>query len=73
MAGGSVLQVGYYRTRYGAGLLAQLVPAVRDGSLPPLDRLGLLDDCFAMVQAGHTHTAEVFTCSFFLSLYPLSR
>nr|QBI71870.1 puromycin-sensitive aminopeptidase [Plutella xylostella] len=50
--------VGYYRTRYPAAMLAQLVPAVRDGSLPPLDRLGLLDDCFALVQAGHTHTAE---------------
>ncbi|KAG6444849.1 puromycin-sensitive aminopeptidase [Manduca sexta] len=50
--------VGYYRTRYPASMLAQLVPAIRDGSLPPLDRLGLLDDCFALVQAGHTQTAE---------------
>ncbi|XP_059053898.1 puromycin-sensitive aminopeptidase [Achroia grisella] len=50
--------VGYYRTRYPASMLAQLVTAVRDGSLPPLDRLGLLDDCFALVQAGHTHTDE---------------
>ncbi|KAL4707753.1 hypothetical protein ACJJTC_014934 [Scirpophaga incertulas] len=50
--------VGYYRTRYPASMLAQLVTAVRDGSLPPLDRLGLLDDCFALVQAGHTNTAD---------------
>ncbi|XP_045766880.1 puromycin-sensitive aminopeptidase [Maniola jurtina] len=50
--------VGYYRTRYPAAMLEQLVRAVRDGSLPPLDRLGLLDDCFALVQAGHTHTAD---------------
>ncbi|XP_046969043.1 puromycin-sensitive aminopeptidase [Vanessa cardui] len=50
--------VGYYRTRYPAAMLEQLVRAVRDGSLPPLDRLGLLDDCFALVQAGHTNTAE---------------
>ncbi|XP_073947125.1 puromycin-sensitive aminopeptidase [Choristoneura fumiferana] len=50
--------VGYYRTRYEPSMLAQLVTAVRDGSLPPLDRLGLLDDCFALVQAGHTHTHE---------------
>lgn len=50
--------VGYYRTRYPASMLAQLVPGIRDGSLPPLDRLGLLDDCFALVQAGHTSTAE---------------
>ncbi|XP_050675120.1 puromycin-sensitive aminopeptidase isoform X2 [Leptidea sinapis] len=50
--------VGYYRTQYESGMLERLVGAVRDGSLPPLDRLGLLDDCFAFVQAGHTHTAE---------------
>ncbi|CAB3259962.1 unnamed protein product [Arctia plantaginis] len=50
--------VGYYRTRYPASMLAQLVTAIRDGSLPPLDRLGLLDDCFALVQARHTQTAE---------------
>ena len=51
--------MGYYRTRYPAAMLEQLVRAVRDGSLPPLDRLGLLDDCFALVQAGHTPTSEV--------------
>ncbi|CAG4947451.1 unnamed protein product [Parnassius apollo] len=50
--------VGYYRTRYSAVMLEQLVTAIRDGSLPPLDRLGLLDDCFALVQAGHTQTSE---------------
>ncbi|XP_013146811.1 PREDICTED: aminopeptidase M1 isoform X2 [Papilio polytes] len=50
--------VGYYRTRYPPKMLEQLVTAIRDGSLPPLDRLGLLDDCFALVQAGHTQTAE---------------
>ncbi|XP_047517240.1 puromycin-sensitive aminopeptidase [Pieris napi] len=50
--------VGYYRTRYEPVLLERLVGAVRDGSLPPLDRLGLLDDCFAFVQAGHAHTNE---------------
>lgn len=50
--------VGYYRTRYPAAMLDRLVTAVSDGSLPPLDRLGLLDDCFALVQAGHTQTAE---------------
>ncbi|CAH2039560.1 unnamed protein product, partial [Iphiclides podalirius] len=50
--------VGYYRTRYPPLMLEQLVTAIQDGSLPPLDRLGLLDDCFALVQAGHTQTAE---------------
>lgn len=51
--------IGYYRTQYSSDLLERLIPPVRDRSLPPLDRLGLLDDLFAMVQAGHTSTVEV--------------
>ncbi|KAH8375652.1 hypothetical protein KR200_004180 [Drosophila serrata] len=51
--------VGYYRTRYSSKMLEQLMPAVERMELPPLDRLGLIDDMFAMVQAGHASTAEV--------------
>ncbi|XP_071450915.1 puromycin-sensitive aminopeptidase [Hetaerina americana] len=51
--------VGFYRTQYPSEMLAQFVPAIRDRSLPPLDRLGLLDDLFALVQAGQTPTVEV--------------
>lgn len=51
--------VGYYRTRYTAEMLDQLIPSVRDQSLPPLDRLGLLDDLFALVQAGRAPTVDV--------------
>ncbi|XP_066991681.2 puromycin-sensitive aminopeptidase isoform X2 [Anabrus simplex] len=51
--------VGYYRTQYPPEMLAQFVPAIRDKSLPPLDRLGLLDDLFALVRAGQTPTVEV--------------
>ena len=48
--------VGYYRTQYPPEMLEKFVPAIKDKSLPPLDRLGLLDDLFAM--------ASLF-CSFF--------
>ncbi|XP_061395551.1 puromycin-sensitive aminopeptidase isoform X1 [Musca vetustissima] len=51
--------VGYYRTRYSKDMLEKLMPAVRNMELPPLDRLGLIDDMFAMVQAGQASTAEV--------------
>ncbi|XP_059468459.1 puromycin-sensitive aminopeptidase isoform X2 [Neocloeon triangulifer] len=51
--------VGFYRTRYSPEMLSQLIPAIKSKTLPPLDRLGLLDDVFAMVQAGHTDTTEV--------------
>ncbi|EDW72803.2 uncharacterized protein Dwil_GK16986 [Drosophila willistoni] len=51
--------VGYYRTCYSKEMLEQLLPAVEKMELPPLDRLGLIDDMFAMVQAGQASTAEV--------------
>lgn len=41
--------VGYYRTRYPSLLLEQFLPSIQDKSLPPLDRLGLLNDLFALV------------------------
>lgn len=51
--------VGFYRTCYSSDMLSLLLPSVKDRSLPPLDRLGLVDDLFAMVQSGHTPTVEV--------------
>ncbi|CAG9771129.1 unnamed protein product [Ceutorhynchus assimilis] len=51
--------IGFYRTKYTPEMLEKFVPAIRDKSLPPLDRLGLIDDLFAMVKAGHTSTVEV--------------
>lgn len=51
--------IGYYRTRYTPELLDQLIPAIKSQTLPPLDRLGLIDDLFALVQAGRAPTSEV--------------
>ncbi|XP_017887572.1 puromycin-sensitive aminopeptidase isoform X2 [Ceratina calcarata] len=51
--------IGFYRTHYSLEALCLLLPAVQNDELPPLDRLGLLDDLFAMVQAGHASTVEV--------------
>lgn len=51
--------IGYYRTRYTPDMLDQLIPAIKSQTLPPLDRLGLIDDLFALVQAGRAPTAEV--------------
>lgn len=41
--------VGFYRTKYPSELLQQFIPSIEDRSLPPLDRLGILDDLFALV------------------------
>lgn len=51
--------VGYYRTRYTPELLNKFVPSISSRTLPPLDRLGLLDDLFALVHAGLSSTDEV--------------
>ncbi|XP_014604170.1 PREDICTED: puromycin-sensitive aminopeptidase isoform X1 [Polistes canadensis] len=51
--------IGFYRTRYSPEAMSLFLPAIKDRSLPPLDRLGLLDDLFAMVQAGHASTVEL--------------
>lgn len=51
--------VGFYRTRYPLHLLEQFLPSIQDKSLPPLDRLGLLDDLFALVNILYDqHIAE---------------
>ena len=42
-------QVGFYRVQYSSAMLERLLPAIRDNSLPPRDRLGLQSDLFALV------------------------
>lgn len=51
--------IGYYRTRYTPEMLDSLRPAIKSQTLPPLDRLGLIDDLFALVQAGRSPTCDV--------------
>lgn len=41
--------VGFFRTQYSSDMLDALLPAIKDGSLPPRDRLGLQNDLFALV------------------------
>lgn len=38
-----------------------MISAIDNQTLPPLDRLGLLDDVFALVQAGHYSTVDVLS------------
>lgn len=55
----NVSTVGVYRVQYSADVLAQLLPAIENRSMPPLDRLGLQNDMFALVQAGRVSTTEI--------------
>ncbi|XP_011496000.1 PREDICTED: puromycin-sensitive aminopeptidase [Ceratosolen solmsi marchali] len=51
--------IGVYRTLYSSELLEDFLPVIQDQTLPPLDRLGLLDDLFALSQAGYVSTGQV--------------
>ena len=51
--------IGFYRTHYPAEMLHLLKPAVKNKVLPPLDRLGLLDDLFALVR-GDIYISYIF-------------
>ncbi|XP_042327390.1 puromycin-sensitive aminopeptidase isoform X2 [Sceloporus undulatus] len=51
--------VGFYRTQYSSDMLESLLPAIRDLSLPPVDRLGLQNDLFSLARAGIISTVEV--------------
>lgn len=51
--------VGYFRCQYPPEMLDQFLIGIKDLTLPPLDRLGLLDDVFALVQAGQSSTVDV--------------
>ncbi|XP_065074613.1 puromycin-sensitive aminopeptidase [Ochlerotatus camptorhynchus] len=50
--------IGYYRTQYKADMLDKFLPEISSNSMQPLDRLGLLDDLFALVQAGRSSTVD---------------
>lgn len=54
--------VGFYRTQYLPEMLETFVKqeVIQKRVLPPLDRLGLLDDLCALIQAGKVSTVELF-------------
>ncbi|XP_038047211.1 puromycin-sensitive aminopeptidase-like [Patiria miniata] len=51
--------VGFYRVHYSSEMLDALLPGIRDGSMPPRDRLGLESDLFALAKAGQANTVDV--------------
>lgn len=53
--------------QYPSEVLEGFLPAIRNKTMPPLDRLGLLDDLFALVQAGQSPTTDVSFISYFLN------
>lgn len=52
----NVGRTGFYRVAYDTYLMQQITKKVTDGSLAPVDRLGLLSDSFEVAKAGHGDT-----------------
>merc|ERR1719186_1848667 len=50
--------VGFYRVNYSPPDLARLCEAVKTKSLPPVDRLNILDDLFSLISAGKAKTSD---------------
>ncbi|XP_066305336.1 puromycin-sensitive aminopeptidase-like [Branchiostoma lanceolatum] len=51
--------VGFYRTQYSKDMLDRLLPAIKDQSLPPRDRLGIQNDLFALAKSGVASTVDI--------------
>ncbi|KAK6166547.1 hypothetical protein SNE40_023207 [Patella caerulea] len=51
--------VGVYRAQYSSESLERLIPAIKDKSLSPSDRLGLQSDLFALARAGMVSSVDV--------------
>ena len=51
--------VGVYRVQYSPEMMKKLLPAIESKVIPPLDRLNIQDDLFALVQAGKASTVEI--------------
>lgn len=51
---------GLYRCLYDRNLLDNLISGIRDGTIVPIDRLGVLNDVFAASQAGYIPLVQVF-------------
>ena len=51
-------QSGFYRTAYSDELWQRLIPAIVSKTLSSVDRLGLLDDAFALARAGNWRTSS---------------
>ena len=52
---------GFYRTKYEDTMYQKLGQAVKAGNLGPSDRVGLLNDIFALSRAGYTSAVNGLT------------
>ncbi|ODN05748.1 Puromycin-sensitive aminopeptidase [Orchesella cincta] len=51
--------IGYYRVIYPSAVLQNFIPSIKSKELQSSDRLGILDDLFATVEAGRSSSDDV--------------
>ena len=51
-------QTGFYRVRYEREEIERLIDPIRDLELPPIDRLGIQNDAYALARAGHVPATD---------------
>jgi puromycin-sensitive aminopeptidase len=51
-------QTGFYRVQYPAEYYKSLRTAIENQSMPPIDRLGVIEDAMALARAGYLPTAS---------------
>jgi puromycin-sensitive aminopeptidase len=54
-------QSGFYRVAYPKGMWLKLAGAVAAGQMPTVDRLGILDDAFALARAAYLATSTALS------------
>eukprot|EP01113_Clastostelium_recurvatum_P035977 TRINITY_DN5071_c0_g1_i1.p1 TRINITY_DN5071_c0_g1~~TRINITY_DN5071_c0_g1_i1.p1 ORF type:complete len:860 (-),score=219.67 TRINITY_DN5071_c0_g1_i1:867-3155(-) len=60
-------QSGFYRVKYSEDMLAKLLSPLRELALPPVDRLGILGDSFALSRAGSMQTSQALDIAYSLA------
>ena len=51
-------QTGFYRVKYERDELERLIEPIRSLELPPMDRLGVQNDAYALARAGHVPATD---------------
>eukprot|EP01112_Ceratiomyxa_fruticulosa_P011130 TRINITY_DN2998_c0_g1_i1.p1 TRINITY_DN2998_c0_g1~~TRINITY_DN2998_c0_g1_i1.p1 ORF type:complete len:855 (-),score=219.95 TRINITY_DN2998_c0_g1_i1:139-2703(-) len=59
-------QSGFYRVKYSEDLLKRLLGPLSELKLPPVDRLGIQGDAFALARAGHLPTSQALSIAYSL-------
>ena len=54
----NVGETGFYRTKYDAAQLQELVKPIEEGRLPAIDRLGIIRDLFVLAESGQYSTVD---------------